>query len=264
MTLWMPEHMATLLPAVLIGLLAVVLLRLLIGRAPLFVRMIPMQLISLALLALEVQKQISSYRAGYSYYHLPFHFCSLFLLVFPLFLLVFPLASFYFGPGAEAIRSLALTCAATVTILTLLAPEYIYSYEHVINFGTVFMSTHTVIFHCLVPIFCFLMLFLDACKPRIWRDLAIIVVFVGLYSVLAAKMAWRFETNFSNFYFCSVEQLEERRLTMVAERGEEAARRIYAAAVGGVHIAGNIIGCLAGAQTAWLIRWLPLGERSRK
>ena len=256
MTFWTPQHTATLLPAVLIGFLVAVLLRLLIGRARLWVRMIPMQLLSLLLLAMEMQKQISSIRAGYDYYYLPFHFCSLLLLIFPL-------ASFYFGRGSETLRSLALTAAATVSLITLIAPEQIFSYEHVQNFETEFFACHTVIFHCVVPIFFMMMLMLDVTHPRVGRDLAITVIVVALYSVLAAYMAKRFETNFSNFYYCKIEKYENIRLEWVAEMGEEKARRLYMLVVGGVHIVGNVIGYLVGSLLSYVTRCLPFGETAR-
>ena len=84
MVFWTPQHMATLLPAVLIGFGIAVLLRLLIGRAPLFVRLVPIQLLSVAFLFLELQKQKASFESGYDLFHLPFHYCSLMLLFFPL------------------------------------------------------------------------------------------------------------------------------------------------------------------------------------
>jgi hypothetical protein len=89
------------------------------------------------------------------------------------------------------------------------------------------------------------------------------VMIVSLYSILAARMAARFGENYSNFYFCEIESLENKRLDLVAKHGEEVARRIYTTAVGAVHVAANILGGLIGFFWAWPIRWLPFGEYSR-
>ena len=249
--------MATLLPAVLIGFGFAVLLRLLIGRAPLFVRLIPIQVLSIVLIGLEIEKQRASLAAGYDLFHLPFHYCSLMLLFFPL-------AAFSFGKIGEVLRSVALAIAGTVTVITLIAPETIFPAEHISLFYEHFFSYHTVIFHCLVPVYFFLLLALDLCRIRVGWDLLFVCVTVIGYSVLATKMAWHYETNYSNFLYCKIEALEEKRLLLVAEHGEEATRLIYARAVGAVHLAASLVGYIAGALQVTLWRLLPLGKSARK
>ena len=111
MTFWTPQHIATFLPVTLIGFGIAVLLRLLIGRASLFVRLIPIQLLSIAFVWLEIEKQMTSLEVGYEYFHLPFHYCSLMLLFFPL-------AAFSFGkivPFSNSISSPSL--AATICFI---------------------------------------------------------------------------------------------------------------------------------------------------
>ena len=256
MTYWTPEHKAVLLPVLLVALYAALLLRILFRRAPIWVRMIPMQLLSLTLIALEMQKQSYALEIGYDNKYLPFHFCSLFLVVLPL-------ASFYFGKGAETLRSLALTILTTVSVVTLIIPDEIFSQATIQNFETDFLSCHTVIFHCIIPIFCIMMIALDVCRPRIFRDLAVTLVAVVLYSMLAARMSERFDANFSNFLKAQVEELEEIRLEIVAEKGEELGRRIYVQMVGSVHVAANLIGCTVGSILACLSHLISFGASSR-
>ena len=83
MGLWTPEHAATLLPAVAVMLALAWLLRRKLADKPFETRMIPIKVIAVILLLLEVGKQVVSLCRGYDLYHLPFHFCSLFLFMMP-------------------------------------------------------------------------------------------------------------------------------------------------------------------------------------
>lgn len=106
MELWTVEHIKTLLPAlaVMIGIAAV--LRKTLGGKPEQIRMIPFQIIAVLLVALEVGKQGLSLARGYDLYHLPFHFCSLFIFALPA-------MAFYRGEKRQTVRSIAAAlCAA--------------------------------------------------------------------------------------------------------------------------------------------------------
>ena len=83
MQLWTLDHAKTLLPAVAVMLLIALGLRIWLGKKSLKVRMIPLQIATCVLLLLEVGKQVLSLQRGYDLYHLPFHYCSLFLFVMP-------------------------------------------------------------------------------------------------------------------------------------------------------------------------------------
>jgi hypothetical protein len=96
------------------------------------------------------------------------------------------------------------------------------------------------------------------------RDFIVVCVLVIGYSVLATKMSWRFEANFSNFLDCDIEALEEKRLLLVEKMGEEKARMIYAHAVGLVHLAASLIGYFVGTLQVTLWQLLPFGASARK
>ena len=96
MALWTKTHALSLLPAVAVMLLLTGLLRYYLGRKPLHIRIIPLQVVAVLLFLLEIGKQALSFRNGYDLYHIPLHFCSLFIFMLPL-------AAFYRGKGQETI-----------------------------------------------------------------------------------------------------------------------------------------------------------------
>ena len=119
MELWTPEHIRTLIPAVLIMLLVAVGLRLWLGKKPLSARMIPLQICSVLLLLLEVGKQALSLRRGYDLYHLPFHYCSLFLFALPA-------MAFYRGKHRQTVNAVATALCMAMFLLLMIYPNLIY------------------------------------------------------------------------------------------------------------------------------------------
>ena len=124
MALWTKTHALSLLPAVAVMLLLTWLLRHFLARKPLRVRMIPLQVVAAILFLIEIGKQVLSFRDGYDLYHIPLHFCS--LIIFML-----PLAAFYTGKGQQTIRGITAALCASITGLTLIYPDLIYSAQNV-------------------------------------------------------------------------------------------------------------------------------------
>ena len=120
MQLWTSEHVATLLPATIVMLALAVVLRLLMGKKSQTVRMIPIQVIAVLLVLLEIGKQAISFSRGYDLYHLPFHFCSLFIFMLPL-------MAFYKGKHHQAVRGITSGLCMSVLVLLLIYPDLIYS-----------------------------------------------------------------------------------------------------------------------------------------
>ena len=83
MELWSKAHIRTLLPALLVMVVLSAVFRLLLGKKSLKIRMIPIQIIAVLLILLEIGKQVCSFRGGYDLYHIPLHYCSLFLFTLP-------------------------------------------------------------------------------------------------------------------------------------------------------------------------------------
>lgn len=100
MQLWTTGHAMQLLPTLAVMLVAAVLMRLWLGKKELNVRMIPLKIIAVLLVVLEIGKQIVSASDGdYDLYHIPLHFCSLFIFMLPA-------MAFWNGKGAEKIRGI--------------------------------------------------------------------------------------------------------------------------------------------------------------
>ena len=112
MQLWTKEHAITVLPSLVIGILLTILLRALIGKKSLRVRMLPVQIIAVLLVLLEIGKQAISFKNGYDLYHIPLHFCSIFLFALPA-------MAFYRGKHENKVRPVKDIHTVAVTVLTL-------------------------------------------------------------------------------------------------------------------------------------------------
>ena len=129
MELWTKTHAVTLLPAMVMMAGFAVVLHILLKNKPDKVRMIPFHVISAVLLGLEVMKQAVSVYRGYDLYHLPFHFCSLFIFVMPL-------MSLYQGKHRQAIRAIAAALCSSVFLMMAIYPSLIYSASDIENYLT--------------------------------------------------------------------------------------------------------------------------------
>jgi hypothetical protein len=220
MALWTKTHALSLLPAVAVMLLLTGLLRYYLGRKPLHIRIIPLQVVAVILFLLEIGKQVLSFRNGYDLYHIPLHFCSLFIFMLPL-------AAFYRGKGQETIRGITAALCASVAGLTLIYPDLIYSAGNVQEFFTNYFSFHTVFFHNLVILACFLMLGLNLYAPGQKGEKKTVLFFIIGYCAIAAPVAQILQTNFNNFYRCNIAPLEAIRAAVEAALGYTPAQILY-------------------------------------
>ena len=229
MTFWTPDHARVLLPALGVMALLFALARLLLRRAPQWARLLPLQLVALTLLALELQKQLCSLSVGYNNKHLPFHFCSLFLLLLPL-------AAFAYGKLGERARALAAILCSGVFVLTYICPFHIIDHTALLAARSDFLGFHTVAFHLLVPLFSLLLLATDLARPRL-IDLATATGLALCYCAVGYTASRHFETNFSNLYYCNIAFLEEMEVELAARIGEAAASRRHAHVASACHVA---------------------------
>ena len=118
MGFWTRAHILTVLPAFAAMLVLALLMRKWLLKKPYETRMIPIKIISIVILLIEVGKQAVSVSCGYDLYHLPLHFCSIFVYVLPLF-------AFYRGKGQEKIRSVASAAMLSLFIGMLIIPNVI-------------------------------------------------------------------------------------------------------------------------------------------
>ena len=243
MELWSPAHIRTLLPSIGVMLILCVLFRLWLGKKPRRIRMIPLQVIAVALLVLEIFKQTISASRGYDLYHIPLHFCSLFLFAIPL-------MAFYRGKHAGVISTLGTIFCGSAVLLMTIYPALIYSAGNIEAYFSEFMSFHTVTFHTLVYFAFLLILALQLYGEFGRRERKVTLVAITVYSVVAATMAQLLKTNFTNMYHCNVPPIENLRQTLIASWGYAPAQLLYV----GVLTVGHILflwGLFALCMPAW-------------
>lgn len=229
MELWTPEHAKTLLPAVAVMILVAVGLRAWLGKKPLHIRMIPFQICTCILLAIELGKQIVSWKQGYDLYHLPFHYCSLFIFFLP------PMA-FYRGKHRQIVTAVATSMCAAVFLLMLIYPNLIYSAANIREFFTDYLSFHTVAYHNIVVFTLLLILALDLYSPGGKEEHKAVILAMVAFSIVSAAMAHILKTNYANYYSCNIPVLETVRLAVAGAIGELMAKLVYIGIVSALNI----------------------------
>ena len=222
MGLWTPDHVKTLLPALAVMLILAAVLRRLLKDKPRNIRMLPLQIIACILLALEVGKQVISLSRGYDLYHLPFHFCSLFIFSVPL-------AAFYKGKHENAVVAVTTAWSASLFLLMLIYPNLIYSDGNIQNYFEDYMSFHTVTFHNLVMLAYVLFLVLDLYVPRERGEIKTLLTATTIFCAVSATMAHLLKTNYANFYTCNIPVFEQIRAGIQASIGFVLTQVIYVA-----------------------------------
>lgn len=229
MGLWTPEHAATLLPAVAVMVVVSLLLRKWLKDKPLETRMLPIKIIAVVLLLLEIGKQAVSFSRGYDLYHLPFHFCSLFLFMMPA-------MAFYRGKHQEKVFSIAISLCASCALLMMIYPSLIYSDGNIREFFREYLSFHTVLFHNLVVFAFVLILALDLPMATGKGSGKAISLFMLVFSIVAAVMSQLLKTNYTNMYQCNVPVFEEIRLSLQGVLGYGLTQCLYVLILTVLHI----------------------------
>ena len=229
MGLWTPEHAKTLPPAVLAMLILCIILRLTLGKREKRIRMIPMQILTVILLVLEVGKQAISLYKGYDLYHIPLHFCSLFLFVFPA-------MCFYRGKHENLVGGVSAGLCAATAGLTLIYPSLIYGSWDIDAYFTDYFSFHTVTFHNLVILACMLIISLQLHTPEKKGEPKASCLFLAVFCSIAAIVSQLLQTNYAGFFQCNVPFFENLRLSMQPILGYAVTQIIYVIALMAVHM----------------------------
>lgn len=235
MQLWTPEHIHTLLPAIAGMLVVAVVLRLTIGKKELKIRMIPFQILACALFLIEIGKQIVSFMNGYNLYHIPLHFCSMFIVALPL-------MAFYRGKHQKKLFEVVTVLAIAMTSLMLIYPNLIYGAGSVRKYFQDYLAFHAVTFHNIV-LFALILVFalnLDEGKPvSVVKELVIVI---GIFCIVSAVMAQILQTNFANFYECNIAPLEAIRVNIQGVLGYSLAQTIYVLILSAMNVAYVLMG----------------------
>ena len=233
MELWSLQHIKTLIPSVLFMFLLGAILRLTIGKKSEKIRMIPLKIIGVLLVLLEIGKQALSLQRGYDLYHLPFHYCSIYIFALPV-------IAFYQGKHKNTVREVGSALTAALFLIMLIYPSLIYSGANIEEFFQDYFSMHTVVFHNLVMLAWVLMVALDipefgkaAIKP--------LVLFLGGFCVISATMAQLLQTNFANFYSCNIPPLENLRISLQGVLGYGFTQFLYVIIVSAVTVGFSLL-----------------------
>ena len=218
--LWTQEHALAVLPSFAVMLALAFVLGKALANKELKIRMIPLQVIACILLVLEAGKQVVSFSRGYDLYHIPLHFCSLFIFVLPA-------MAFWKGKRAETVRGVTAALCCAVMLFMLIYPNLIYSPSDVASFFSDFMSFHTVTFHGLVMFAFVLIVALRLHTPQPKGEKRAIVIFMLCYCTIAAIMAQVLKTNFNNFYRCNIPPLESLRVAVENALGYTVSQVMY-------------------------------------
>lgn len=229
MELWTVQHAKTLLPTTIIMVLLALGLRAWLGKKSMPSRMIPFQVATCVLLILELGKQILSLRQGYDLYHLPFHYCSLFLFALP------PMA-FYRGKHAQTVRAVATSMCAAMFLLLMIYPNLIYSAGNIQEFFTNYFSFHTVAYHNLVVLIFLMILSLDLYEAGGKGEHKAVILAMVFFCIISASMAHILKTNYANYYSCNIPVLETVRLAVAGAIGEFLAKIVYILIVSALNI----------------------------
>lgn len=207
MELWSKAHIKTLLPAIGIMILLSLILRAFLGKKPLKIRMIPIQIIACILILLEIGKQVISFKNGYDLYHIPLHYCSLFLFTLPV-------MAFYKGKHRQTVYGVTAGVCGALFLLMLIYPALIYSSWDIENYFQNFFALHTVSFHNLVMFAFLLIVALRLHTPKEKGEIKAIICFISGFCAVSAAMAQILKTNYANFYQCNIPPLENLRLSI--------------------------------------------------
>ncbi len=220
MTLWTLEHAKTLLPALVVMLVLAWVLQRIIGNKSHKLRMLPIQIIACLLVLLEIGKQAVSLAHGYDLYHLPFHFCSLFIFMLPV-------MAFYKGKYKQTVYAITASLCMAVSVLMVIYPALIYSDANIREFFTNYISFHTVAFHNLVMLAAILIPMLKVHEPAKKGEHKAIIFFMLGFCSVSAVMAQLLKTNFNNFYRCNIPPLETVRQIVETACGAVPAMLMY-------------------------------------
>lgn len=220
MELWTKEHVLSILPGLAVMLVLGFLLRKWLGDKPRKVRMIPLQILAVFFVVLEIGKQAVSTYQGYDLYHIPLHFCSLFVFMIPL-------MAFYRGKHDHMVSAITSSLCLSVFLLMMVYPNLIYSAGNVQNFFKHYLDMHTVVFHNGVLLALVLILALNLHDPQKKGEPKAVALFILGYCVVASIMAQVLKTNYNNFYTCNIPPLETLRQMVQASLGAVVAQIMY-------------------------------------
>ncbi|MBP5407984.1 MAG: YwaF family protein [Bacilli bacterium] len=213
---WSQQRAFALIPVFIIIIISSFIISKLLANKDEKTRMLPVKIVTIILLVMEFFKQLLSIIRGYDLYHIPLHFCSLFLYFLPL-------AVFYNGKHKDIFRTLAGVISACLFLFMSVYPLLIYPDSDMETMKIFlrgediyrYFQFHSVIFHNVALLAFFLLAFSNVLKHDTKKDIKVIIIAFAIYAIIAGSLANLIDTNFNNFRSCNADFLENVRLSLV-------------------------------------------------
>ena len=220
MELWTKEHAITVLPALAGMLILCAVLRITLLKKDLETRMLPLKILGVLIVLLEIGKQALSFAQGYDLYHIPLHYCSLFIFMIPV-------MAFYRGKHQDKVGGITAALCGAEFLMMIIYPNLIYGAWNVQAYFKGYFDFHTVTVHLLIMLGFLLIPTLNLHTPAKKGEQKAIIIFMLCYCAVAATAAQLLETNYNNFYHCNIPPLESLRQAVEAVTGVLAAKIFY-------------------------------------
>lgn len=207
--LWTSTHFWGIIPPFLIFAGIAVLLGFLLRKKDDIIKKQILRAIAVTILVLEVCKQIMSLSDGsYDLYHLPLHYCSLFLYTVPL-------HAFSFGKFKKFADGFCFMTCASLFLFYMIVPTVLYPTGAITGYFRGFFNFHTVTFHHLVVFYLFLGIAFKQFKISVKRDFPFAAIVLSVYVLIATACSYAHNENYQNLLKCNLEMLENVRLAIV-------------------------------------------------
>lgn len=220
MQLWTKEHAITVLPSLAVMLLLCWVLRITLGKKSFETRMLPFKILAVIVVLLEIGKQALSFAQGYDLYHIPLHYCSLFIFMLPV-------MAFYRGKHQAKVGAITAALCGSEFLMMIIYPNLIYGSWNVQAYFQGYFDFHTVTVHILIMLAFLLILALNLHTPAKKGEQKAVIIFMLCFCAVSASAAQLLETNFNNFYVCNIPPLEAVRQAVEAVTGTLVAKIFY-------------------------------------
>ena len=207
MGLWTITHFWAIVPAFLIFAgISALLSRVLKDKSD-AAKYIPLKVIALLIVGLEIAKQAVSISRGYDLYHLPFHYCSLFLYLLPL-------HAFSRGKVKKFVDPVTFTTCSSLMLFLTIMPTVVYSDVSILNAFNNFFDGHSLAFHHLVCLYFFIAFAQGLFELELKRDFGLVAIFLSAYVIVATVLSYALEVNFHNLRQCNLGAGEQIRVAL--------------------------------------------------
>ena len=207
MGLWTLNHFYAIVPAFIIFAGIAILLGFLLKNKSEETKLLPLRIIASSIVLLEFAKQLISLSRGYDLYHLPYHYCSLFIFLLPLHAFATPKDKKY-------INGITFATTSSLFLFFLIVPTILYPEDAITNVASSFFDFHTLAFHHLVVLYLFIAVALKQFNLNVKRDFPIIAIVLSSYVIVATILSYALKVNFQNLRQCNMEAIDNIRIAM--------------------------------------------------